>query len=121
MTTDKDCFAEALASWNERDATRMRGHVERAMTPDVEFCDPHYDIRGIEAFVAMVKAFQEKYPNATVVRTSVIDAHHDRARYAWAVVLADGRRLEGFDAVALDMAAGRIRRIDGFFGVLQPG
>jgi hypothetical protein len=50
--------------------------------------------------------------------TSGVDMHHDRARYSWALVRADGTRFEGFDAVELDLQQGKIRRIDGFFGPL---
>ena len=46
--------------------------------------------------------FEQRRPGARVLRTSGVDAHHHLARFAWHVVLADGR----------------IRRIIGFFGPL---
>lgn len=113
-------FASLLAAWNEPDPLTVRRLLEASLTPDIEFVDPHYTIQGIDAFHAMVLTFQQKYPGASLIRTSGIDRHHDRARYAWAVVFPGGQRFEGFDAIAIDAASGRVRRIDGFFGPLPP-
>jgi hypothetical protein len=98
----------------------MRQVVAEALSSDVEFCDPHYDIRGHAAFIDMVEAFWAKNGECTISRASGIDTHHDRARYAWAIDWPDGRRFEGFDAVALDLASGKVSRVDGFFGPLPP-
>jgi hypothetical protein len=107
-----------LDAWNTRDPAAMRALVEAAVAPDIEFVDPHNDIRGIEPFIAMVQAFQSKYPDVRIAPASGIDLHHDRARYSWALIWPDGRRFDGFDAVQLDMAQGKVRRVDGFFGPL---
>jgi hypothetical protein len=113
-------FTDLLAAWNEPDPAVVRRLLEASLTTDIAFVDPHYDIRGIDAFHAMVLAFQAKYRGAKLIRTSGIDRHHDRARYAWAVVFPNGQRFEGFDAIALEASTGRVRRIDGFFGPLPP-
>ena len=115
-----ECFANLLAAWNERDPAAMRRLVDGGVTADVEFCDPQHSIKGIDAFAAMVKAFQDKNPGVTLIRTSVIDRHHDRARYAWAVVYPNGGRFDGFDSVQLDKTGTRVCRIDGYFGALKP-
>jgi hypothetical protein len=109
-----------MAAWNTRDEARMRALVDEALTPDVVFCDPHYDIVGREAFVEMVLVFFKKYAACDLMRTSQIDLHHNRARYSWAIVFPDGRRFDGFDAVRLDEASGKVARVDGFFGPLKP-
>jgi SnoaL-like domain len=114
------CLFTMLEAWNTRDPEALRAKVDAALTADMEFVDPHYDIRGIEPFIAMVLALQAKYPDVRIERTSGIDHHHDRARYSWALTWPDGRRFDGFDAVALDLAQGKVRRVDGFFGPL-PG
>lgn len=98
----------------------MRPLIEAALTEDVEFVDPNYDIVGIEAFIAQVREFRAKEGRARLLPTSGIDLHHDRGRYSWVVVREDGTRLEGLDAVAFDRTCGKIRRIDGFFGSLPP-
>jgi SnoaL-like domain len=120
MTPLPGCFASLLAAWNEYDPDRMRGLVEAALTEDVAFTDPNYQIVGIDAFIDQVHEFRAKVGQVKLVTTSGIDLHHDRARYSWAILFADGKRFEGFDAVALDLAQGKIKRIDGFFGPLPP-
>jgi hypothetical protein len=120
MSLDTRCIEAMMSAWNTRDDSILEQIVKEALTSDVEFCDPHYDIRGHAAFIAMVKAFWAKNGNCKISRASCIDTHHDRARYAWAVDLPNRGRFEGFDAVALDLPSGKVRRIDGFFGPLPP-
>ena len=63
---------------------------------------------------------QQRYPGAKVIRTSALDRHHDLLRFAWKMVLADGKSLpEGVDFGELS-ADGKLRRIVGFFGRLAP-
>jgi hypothetical protein len=119
MSEHAKCIEAMLSAWNTRDENVLIQIVEASLTPDVEFCDPHYDIRGHAPFIEMVKAFWAKHGDFKISTASKIDAHHDRARYAWAIDWPDGRRFDGFDAVALDMAAMRVKRIDGFFGRLE--
>ena len=55
-----------------------------------------------------------------VERTSRVDLHHGVARFAWQMVLADGRRLpEGLDIAHLSTDGTRIASIVGFFGALK--
>lgn len=112
------CFATFLAGWNEPDPVRMRQLFEEALTPDVAFTDPNYQIIGIDAFIDQVEEFRAEEPGSRLAPTSGVDMHHDRARYGWVVLRRDGTRFEGFDAVSLDLSQGKIRRIDGFFGAL---
>lgn len=118
MTTLPDCFSKMLAAWNEYDPVELRRLVEAALTEDVEFTDPNYQITGIDAFIDQVNEFRAEAGKVRLMPTSAVDLHHDRARYSWVVLYPDGTRFEGFDAVALDLAQGKIRRIDGFFGPL---
>ncbi len=114
------CIDTMLAAWNERDTAALRKSVEGALSPELVFCDPHNDIQGHAAFIAMVEAFWAKHGACRISRTSRIDAHHDVARYSWAIDWPDGRRFEGFDVVRLDLSAEKVRRVDGFFGPLAP-
>ena len=120
MSRVPECFANLLAAWNERDPARLRELVVLSVTADVAFTDPQYTIIGREAFIEMMEAFQERVGEVQLNRTSAVDLHHDRARYSWEIIWPDGRRFEGFDGVALDLAQGKVRRIDGFFGPLEP-
>ena len=122
MSSLPSCFATLLAAWNEYDPVKLRELVDASLTEDVAFTDPHYQIVGIEAFIDQVNEFRAREGEVKLVPTSGVDMQHDRARYSWAVVRPDGTRFEGFDAVAVDLKQGKIRRIDGFFGPLpEPG
>lgn len=114
------CFATLLAAWNEYDPRRLRELVEAALASDVAFTDPHYQIVGIDAFIDQVNEVRAREGRVRLMPTSGVDMHHDRARYAWVMVREDGTRFEGFDAVQVDLAQGKICRIDGFFDALPP-
>ena len=118
MPTLPHCFANLLAAWNEADPDKLRALIEQALSPDIAFTDPHYQITGTDAFIAQIHEVRAREGECRLVPTSGVDLHHDRARYSWALVRADGSRIDGFDAVALDLDQGKISRIDGFFGPL---
>ena len=118
MSVDIRCIDTMLSAWNTRDRTRLVEVVEESLSPDIKFCDPRHDIQGHSAFMDMVEAFWTEHTGCLIRRASLIDAHHDRARYAWAIEWPDGRRFDGFDAVRLDLGSGKVRRVDGFFGPL---
>lgn len=120
MAEVPETFAHMLAAWNERDPKKVRGHLDKALSKDVEFVDPNYSIEGIGDFAKMVKEFGAKYPDAKCIRTSGIDMHHDRARYSWSVIIDEKTRLDGFDAVQVSKKSGKVKRVDGFFGPLPP-
>jgi hypothetical protein len=120
MPLDTKCIDSMLSAWNTHDGALLEKIVGESLSADVEFCDPLHDIRGHSAFIEMVKAFWAKHGHCKISRSSLIDTHHDRARYTWAIDLPSGHRFEGFDAVALELASGKVRRVDGFFGPLSP-
>jgi hypothetical protein len=120
MTIHKQCIDLMLSAWNTRDENLLVEIVQASLSPDLEFCDPHNDIRGHNAFIAMVKAFWAQHGDCEISQASNVDSHHDRARYAWAITWPDGRRFEGFDAVTLNLSTKKVTRVDGFFGLLSP-
>ena len=63
----------------------------------------------------MVKAVHAKYPDYRFARTSDVDAHHDRARFAWELG-PEGRPafVKGIDFAMLS-ADGRLQAVTGFF------
>jgi len=109
------CFEAMLAAWNEKDPSRIRGHLDAALAPDVTFCDPKYNIQGIDAFETMVREFHIQYKVSTCERTSGIDFHHHLYRYTWLVSVNGKPAIPGMDVVAVD-DQNRIKRVDGFFG-----
>ncbi len=112
-------FDHMLAAWNERDPSRVRGHLEKALTKEVHFVDPSIDLVGIDAFEANVHRVHVQLPGAVYSRTSAVDGHHLHHRYHWAIHRAGELLLAGFD-VTVTNAEGRVEKVIGFFGPLDP-
>lgn len=106
-----------LAAWNERDLSKLRPHLERALAPGVRFVDPSNDIVGIDAFEKMVRAFREKIPDAVCSRASEVDSHHRLYRYHWEIHRGEELMLPGFDVVETE-PSGHVAHVLGFFGPL---
>ena len=115
MPDHPEAFEHMLAAWNEADPEKIRGHLEKALADGVDFCDPQHHVQGLDAFETMVRNFRRDIPAARCLRTSGLDAHHDRVRYHWVVQDGDTPLLEGMDVTTVD-ADGRVLRVDGFFG-----
>lgn len=115
MSQLPEIFVNLIAAWNEKDVTKIRAHLEKAVAPDVTFCDPNYDIKGIDAFEEMVREFTMTYPDSRCEHTSGLDAHHALYRYQWLVSINGTPAVSGMDVVVVN-ATGLIARVDGFFG-----
>jgi hypothetical protein len=109
-----------LAAWNEGDPAEVRGHLDRALAPDVEFIDPSIETRGIDEFEANVHQVHGRIPGAVYARTSGVDSHHRLHRYSWQISLDGELVLPGFDVTEVD-ADGKVTRVLGFFGPLPEG
>jgi hypothetical protein len=108
------------AAWNETDAAKRDAILAPVWGEGATYTDPTVHLAGRAALVAHIDAVFARYPGSTIVRTSVVDVHHDVARFAWRKVLADGTSLpEGIDFAAVGHD-GRLTRIVGFFGALAP-
>ena len=105
-----------LAGYCEPDPDRRLALLAQAWTPTGRLIDPPFDGTGPEGVAEMVDAVLGHYRDHTFRRTTVIDAHHDRARYGWELVGPDGTvAVAGTDVVTVD-PDGRIAEIVGFFG-----
>lgn len=107
-----------LAAWNERDPGRIRGHLERALAPEVRFVDPSIDLTGIDAFEANVVKVQTQVPGADYLRVSPVDSQNGFHRYHWAIRHGGKTVLEGFDVTQTN-STGRVLLVVGFFGPLE--
>ncbi len=104
-----------LAAWNESDPQQVRGHLEKALAPDVLFVDPSVVTRGVDEFEANVHEVQARIPGAEYKRASGVDGHHQLYRYHWEI-WRDGKLLmPGFDVAEVD-DEGRVLKVLGFFG-----
>ena len=117
MTDMPESFQAMLDAWNETDPDKIRGHLDRALDPEVEFADPDNHIRGIDAFEEMVRTFRARYPDGTAEHTSGLNCHHNRYRYSWLVSVGGKPAVPGMDVTEVN-AEGKVVRVDGFFGDL---
>ncbi len=115
MSDYPESFDHMLAAWNESDSTLVRGHLDRALAPNVRFVDPSIDVTGIDGFEANVHDVHAKLPGAVYSRTSGVDSHHGFHRYRWAIHLNGELLVPGFDVAETD-DSGRIVCVIGFFG-----
>ena len=115
MSDHPESFDHMVAAWNERDPEKIRGHLDRALAPDVVFCDPVNFTHGIDEFEAMVREFRATTPNASAGHSSSMDHHHDLYRYAWEVYDGDTLAVAGMDVTRVN-GDGMVERVDGFFG-----
>ena len=116
-TTDLTATIDThLAGYAEPDATKRLELLASVWAADGTLLDPPFDATGPEAIAGLVDAVLQHYPDHHFERTTGIDAHHDMARYGWALVAPDGAvAVAGVD-IAQVGSDGRLVRIVGFFG-----
>ena len=110
-----ESFDHMMAAWNEREPERVRGHLEKALHPEVHFVDPSANTRGIDEFEANVHEVHARIPGAEYKRSSGVDGHNDLYRYHWEIRRNGELVMPGFDVTEVD-AEGRVTRVVGFFG-----
>src|SRR2546423_695593 len=90
-TTDVTTTVDAYISmWNEADATARTRLIEQAWAADAQYLDPLLEADGYEALGQMVETVHAHYPGQRFRRTSGVDVHHDRVRFAWELGGPDG-------------------------------
>lgn len=105
-----------LAAYGEPDAQRRAELIAAVWADDGQLLDPPLTGEGHDGIGAAAEALQQQFPGHAFRRTSGVDAHHDRLRFAWELVGPDGGAVltgADFGELAPD---GRLRRITGFFG-----
>jgi len=104
-----------IAMWNETSPERRQAIIAEIWTDDASYLDPIMEGQGHAGLDAMVAGAQQQFPGHRFELTAGPDAHHDRVRFAWKLVGA-----EGGDSVAagVDFATlaedGRLRAVTGF-------
>ena len=115
MTTYPEALDHMLAAWNEPDASRVRGHLDRALAPGIRFVDPSIDVTDIDGFEANVHKVKEGLPGAVYSRISGVDSQRGFHRYHWAIHQNGKLVLEGFDVTQTN-EHDRVALVIGFFG-----
>jgi hypothetical protein len=114
-TIDQHLQAYAMA-----DADRRNAIVAATWNADGELLDPPLEGRGHAEISALADAVLTHFAGHTFRRTTAVDAHHGFARYGWDLVGPDAAiAVSGIDVVEFD-DEGKLRRIVGFFGPLEP-
>ncbi len=118
-TLDAETLIDTYCSaWRDLPEVERRDILRSVWADGATYTDPATHAASIDALLAHIGKVIAGRPGAKVVRTSRIDLHHDVARFAWQVVLADGSTLpEGLDFADIS-EDGKIKRIVGFFGPL---
>jgi hypothetical protein len=104
-----------IAMWNELGAERRQAIIAETWTADATYLDPIMAGEGHAGIDAMVAGAQQQFPGHRFELSAGPDAHHDRVRFAWRLVGADG----GVPVAAgVDFATlgddGRLRAVTGF-------
>jgi hypothetical protein len=106
------------AAWSAADLAERRMLLGEVWEETGIYIDPTVVCANRDELAQHIGKVQQRYPGAKVIRTSALDHHHDLLRFAWKMVLADGKSLpEGVDFGELS-SNGKLRRIVGFFGSL---
>jgi hypothetical protein len=113
MSNFTDLIDRYFAIWNETDAERRRDLITRTWTEDSTYLDPLMSGEGRGGIDAMIQGVQAQFPGLLFRRTSDVDAHNDRVRFAWELGPEGGPALAGgvdFGVIAGD----RLQVITGF-------
>ena len=117
-TTIEKLADSYCAAWSAVDSAKRRTLLSEVWEEAGIYIDPTTLCTGRDELADHIGKVQLRYPGASVIRTSALDQHHDLLRFAWKMVLADGKSLpEGVDFAELS-DNGKLRRIVGFFGPL---
>lgn len=107
------------SAWCEPDSARRAAIINEIWDEEGTYTDPTAHVVGRDQLNDHIGSVLAHYVGARVVRTSVIDAHHNRVRFTWKMVMPDGKSLpEGIDFGEVTNE-GKVRRIVGFFGSLK--
>jgi hypothetical protein len=113
MSNFTDLVDRYIAIWNETDDKRRRDLIARTWTEDSTYLDPMVRGEGRDGIDAMIRGVQAQFPGLMFRRTSDVDAHNDRIRFAWELGPESGAPLAGgvdFGVIVGD----RLQTITGF-------
>lgn len=103
-----------IAMWNASDPEDRRDLIAGAWTESCAYVDPLMAGQGHAGIDAMVAGVRQRFPAHRFRRTSEVDGHNGRVRFAWELA-AEGEpplvRGVDFGVIAAD---GRLQSITGF-------
>lgn len=119
MSDHPKALDSMMAIWNSDDADEIKRLTHEIMETNVHFVDPNYNITGRDAFIKMVHETQAKIPGAAYGHVGNVQGQNNFYRYHWAIHMGEKLLMPGFDVTELN-DTGRIVKIIGFFGELNP-
>jgi hypothetical protein len=114
MSNVTELIDRYIAMWNETDAERRRDLIAKTWTKTGSYLDPVMQGEGPAGLDAMVRGVQERFPGHKFRRTSEVDSHHDRIRFAWELAADGGLAVVGGTDFGI-LSEGRLQAITGFF------
>jgi len=118
MSDVQQVIDDYFAMWNEDDDGRRRIVIQRCFVEDGTYTDPLADVIGYDGISSMVGALRASHAGYSLRLSSAIDQHHDRLRFEWEILDAEGGPyLTGVDLAVL-ADDGRLVSITGFFGAV---
>ncbi|MGF7233450.1 MAG: nuclear transport factor 2 family protein [Frankia sp.] len=103
-------------AWVASDTSKRAALLAEVCADDVVYANPVTSSVGVGALAALITELAAAYPGHTPGRTSGVDAHHDAARYTWALSDRAGQSvLAGIEIVRFT-PEGRLTFILSFFG-----
>jgi hypothetical protein len=118
--TVEETVAAYGEAWNEADEVKRAALLELSFAADGTYEDPQSRYEGRDALSEGIRDFLGRNPGARIEIASGVDRHHDKIRFRWRLLAADGSiTSEGMDYGEL-AEDGRIKRIVGFFGPFPP-
>jgi hypothetical protein len=110
ITTVVDAY---IAMWNEGEPSRRRELAGDVFTEAAAYVDPVMSGEGQDGIAQMVATAQQQFPGHRFELTHGPDAHHDRVRFAWALVGENGPVANGVDFAQI-ASDGRLSEVIGF-------
>jgi hypothetical protein len=105
-----------VVMFNEADDVTRAELGHQVFVDDGRLVDPLVDATGPARIAAAIGVLRDQMPGHSLARTTVVDTHHDQARFGWAVSGPDGSvAVAGIDVVTF-APDGRIQAAVGFFG-----
>jgi hypothetical protein len=109
-----------FAAWNEQDRARRRALLADAWTEDAVYVDPMFAAAGHAELDDMIAALHQQFPGHRFRKVGAVQAHHDRARWAWELADPAGAAAAAGVDFAVLAPDGRLAQVTGFLDA-QPG
>jgi SnoaL-like domain len=121
MADVSDLVGKYIEAWNQTDAAARLDLIEEIWARDGRYIDPLADVAGPEQIDGVIGAVQAQFPGMQFRLAGPVDAHHDQARFTWALA-PDGADavVVGFDVARLD-EDGRLALVLGFLDKVPAG